>query len=392
MAELLKNKIDQELFDQFCKLPILPFYKLITPDSDNLEQQKQEFLQDGKIPVFRYSKALEFDVDQYLIALNECAGDMQSIESEAWILDLYLSKLDELKTRAMLVKAIQTGNDKQVTNLAQELFGKPQCSMNKLEDELSCMHGRASSFHIHKKPIDAGIFAQMVCKTLNHYRMTNWRIKLSNKTSVSLSRGRHSKTPTVCIPKNFKASRARAKRVLIHEIEIHALRTQNGINSPLHILRIGLDRYLETDEGLAIYYQLKQGKREKEFDPGFWESYACALTQELNFKEVFDKLFKAREKLDAALRRDRTNERRKERIWNLCTRAYRGISNPNRPGLGTCKDHIYRSGLTKIRTLPLDSSSTTIHGLFAGNLGLHHIDKIKHLDLSHVKTPELINL
>jgi len=389
MAELSNNKLDQDLFDRFCKLPILPFYKLIQPDADNLKQQKQEFLKSGISPVFCFTRAEEFDIDGYLIALDECRADMPLIESESWILDLYLAKLDELKIRASIIKAMQSGDDRQISDLAKELFGVIKCDRAELENELDQMILSGSDVHIHKKPIDAEKFKLMVRAMLDDYGMQNWKIKFSNLTSVKLSRGRTRLTPTVQIPKSFEASISRAKRVLIHEIEVHALRTQNGINSPLHILRIGLDKYLETDEGLAVYFQSKQGG--KRFDPGFWGSYTCALTQEFNFKETFNQLFDARKKLDTAVGRDSTEDRQKERAWNLCIRAYRGISNPDTHGLGMCKDHVYRSGLKKVRSIDIENSEIQKQ-LFAGNVGLHHVDKIKDLDLSYVQIPELKDL
>ena len=85
-----------------------------------------------------------------------------------------------------------------------------------------------------------------------------------------------------------------------------------------------------------------------------------------------------------------TSNAQQNRIWKLCIRAYRGITNPNRPGLGTCKDHVYRAGLKKIRNI--DIENTDIQKiLFAGNVGLHHLNIVKHLDLSYVKIPELIS-
>lgn len=390
MAELLKNKLDEQLFERFKQLPVFPFFKLISQDKDSLERQKQEFFATGKIPVFNYSKANAFKTEAYLNALSACVSDMQKIEAEDWIRDLYIAKLEELKTRALLVQAIQNRDDALVSKYAHDLFGSSTCSKAELESELAEKLAQAHEFKIHNKPIDAKKFESMVRETLDHYKMANWKIKFYNGTSVKLTRGRTGRTVTVQIPKTFTASVARAKRVLIHEIEVHALRTQNGINSPLHILCLGLDRYLETDEGLAIHFQLQRGKKQNRFDPGFWESYACALSKEMNFKEVFDALLAARQELDKAMGREISEENQKNRVWNLCIRAYRGISNPNKPGLGTCKDHVYRSGLAKIRKLDLNNPELRKQ-LFAGNLGLHHLDKIQDLDLSYVQTPNLIN-
>ena len=390
MVELLNNKLDQELFNRFYKLPIFPFFRLIKPDINDTKLQKQDFLQNGKSPVFSYTKAMDFDIKNYLIELDKCHADILAIDAESWIRDLYIAKLLELKTRASIIQAIKFGDDDKVAIQAIELFGEHNCDKSELEKELSEMIGPKSNLKAKEKTVDAKQFSKNVQNVLDHYQMYNWEIKFTHRASVKLSRGRGKKTATIWIPKNFQSSNARAKRLLIHEIEVHALRTQNGINSPLHILNIGLDKYIETDEGLALYFQIKQGGQKKQFDPGFWGSYACALTHEYDFTETFKRLLDARIKIDKTVGRNVTKEEQENRIWKLCIRAYRGITNPNRPGLGTCKDHVYRAGLKKIRNI--DIENTDIQKiLFAGNVGLHHLNIVKHLDLSYVKIPELIS-
>ncbi|MBT3230642.1 DUF1704 domain-containing protein [Candidatus Uhrbacteria bacterium] len=390
MAGLSHTKLDQELFERFYKLPIFPFFKLIKPDPQDTKVQKQEFLLSGKNPVFSYTRAMDFDIENYLKELEECKTDIGKMETEDWIRDLYIAKLSELKTRANMIVAIKASDDRTVEKIARELFGTHQCDKTELENELSRMISPSSNFKAKQKPINAEMFAQQVQTVLDYYEMQNWKIKFTDQPNVKLSRGRSKNTATIWIPRKFKASHGRAKRLLIHEIEIHALRTQNGMNSPLHILRIGLDSYIETDEGLALYFQMKQGDKPRQFDSGFWGSYACALTQEHDFNQTFQKLLKARMALDKLVGRSVTKEEQQSRVWKLCMRAYRGITNPNKPGLGTCKDHIYRSGLEKIRKTDIENPDVQ-KLLFAGNIGLHHLDTIKHLDLSYVKTPDLIS-
>lgn len=389
MAESSHNKFDHELFKRFCKLPVFPFFKFITADAYNLSKQKQDFLQTLNNPVFSYSQALAFDTVSYMEALGNCKADMMLIKSESWILELYLAKLDELKTKALIIDATQNKNDERVGKLARKLFAYEQLDCSEFERELENMILQSASLHSHKKLVNAKMFEAMVREVLDYYKMNNWKIKFCDGSSVKLTRGRKSKNPTVQIPKNFSTSRSRTRRILTHEIEVHALRTQNAINSPLHILSVGLDNYLQTEEGLAIYYQQKTSKNIK-FAPGFWESYACALSQNHDFKEVFDILLSARTKLDIAVGHNKTNDERINKIWNLCARTYRGITDPDKQGLGTCKDSMYRSGLELIRKQNLDNIETQKQ-LFAGNIGVKHLDIIEKLDTSYAKTPELIS-
>lgn len=390
MAESLKNKLDQAFFERFCQLPVFPFHKLTRPDADSLKKQKQAFLRSGAMPVFSYSLASAFDTKAYFNQLKACERDLRLTPGEAWVRDLYLGKLDGLKQRAEIVRAIQQGDDQQVAELYQKLLGQTGASETALESELQELIVSSQALHEHTKPITAEKFVAATQELLDHYGMGSWRIKLSEGSSIRISRGRKAKHPTIHIPKNYQASRARARRALIHEIEVHALRTHNGMQSPLHMLQIGLDGYMITEEGLALFYQRKQGKKEKQFDPAFWESYACALSQMHDFAQTFEILLHARQQLDVAMDRETTEATQKTRVWNLCVRTYRGITHPNGPGLGTCRDSMYRAGLEQIRSLDMQDASVQ-KTLFAGNIGLEHIGIIKNLDLSYVQTPEFIS-
>ncbi|HAL50378.1 TPA: hypothetical protein DDY56_03560 [Candidatus Uhrbacteria bacterium] len=387
MAELSQNKLDSKLFDRFCQLPVFSFSKLITPDPNNLEEQKQEFLRTHKNPVFLYSKAQEFDAVGYLKEIKECRADLELINSDDWIRDIYLAKLDELKARALFIKAMQDNNDEKVSELAKNIFGAQSDDQSKLEQELNDMLATNSKLHAHAKKINAEIFSKMVRAVLDAYGMQKWKIKLSEGSAMKLTRGRKSKSLAVHIPKNFSASRARAQRILVHEIEVHALRTHNAKQSPLEILQVGLDHYSQTEEGLALYYQQKIGTAKT---PAFWESYACALSMDMSFSEMFNTLIYARTKVDKYVGHDKLDKEREEKIWNLCVRAYRGISNPNKPGLGTCKDHIYRTGLDLINQLDMNNKQTQ-KLLFAGNIGVQHLSKLNELNVNNVQTPMLIS-
>lgn len=387
MAELSQSKLDSKLFERFCQLPIFSFSKLITPDADNLAKQKREFLRARENPVFLYTKAQEFDAIGYLKAVDECRADLETIDSDDWVRDFYLAKLDELKARALFIKAMQEKNDEKVCELAKDIFGVQVDNRSRLERELDKMLATDSKLHAHAKKINAEMFSKMVRAVLDAYGMQKWKIKFYDGSSVKLTRGRKSKSLTVHIPKNFTASRARARRILVHEIEVHALRTHNAKQSPLEILHVGLDHYAQTEEGLALYYQQKIGTAKT---PAFWESYACSLSQDMSFSEIFDTLIDARKKVDEHVGHDKSDNEREEKIWNLCVRIYRGITNPNKPGLGTCKDHIYRTGLDAINQLNMNDAQTQ-KLLFAGNIGVQHLSKLDELDISYVQTPKLIS-
>jgi hypothetical protein len=387
MAELSYNKLDEKLFAIYCKLPIFPFYKLVSPDKNHSLEQKNIFLKNNICPTFSYSQAMQFDVDGYLRALELAKKQMIEINSDKWILDLYLSKLDEQKERAQIINAIKEKNDKLVSELSKKLFCFDKIDRKTLEEELDQMINSNKKLHPHIKRINAQMFAKMVEAILNHYKIQNWKIKFSDESCVKLTRTRYAKHPVIRIPNNFLTTKARARRILTHEIEVHALRTQNATNSPLHILTLGLDHYISTEEGLALCFQQKISKCKT---PGFWESYACALSQEMDFVGVFNTLLDARTKLDNAIGHNKSDIQRKNKIWNLCVRTYKGVYFPNQSKLGTCKDSIYRTGLSTISNINI-SDANIQKQLFAGKIGIQHLDITKNIDLSFVKTPNFVS-
>ena len=49
------------------------------------------------------------------------------------------------------------------------------------------------------------------------------------------------------------------KRLIVHEIGTHALRTENGLLQKLSIFKNGFPGYLGTEEGLAAYNEFRSG-------------------------------------------------------------------------------------------------------------------------------------
>jgi len=230
----------------------------------------------------------------------------------------------------------------------------------------------------------------MVSQVLEHYGMTMWEVEMRARSSVKISH-RVFYNPRIQIPKKLQISRARAARLLTHEIEVHALRTYNGMQKPLYLLWRGLDRYLPTDEGLAMYYQQQISSSERRHAPGFWDAWTTLLTQRGNFAETFETIASARTKLAEAMGASTPEATGKDAAWRLCVRAYRGIRDPSKRGVGFLRDHVYRSGFNMIERAVEEGGSEILQRLFVGKVGLHHLDKLERLHITRGRTPDLIS-
>ncbi len=386
----MKNKLDHQLFVALLALPRLPFPKAVKQDKTTLEQKREEFLKSQQVPTFHYSRASEIEIEKYLEALKKFEASIEQTATDENIKSLYRGKLQELRTRVWLIRAISQQDDQLVTRLSLDLFGPVRQDEKKLHREFDEMLGHAETFIKPKKIVDAKMFAEFVRKTLDYYGMQNWRIKTTSDSSISVGHSFQSVEPIIRIPKKLLITKQRAARLLTHEIEVHALRTNNGAQSPLHILERGLDRYLQTEEGLAIYFQSQLAQKPHHHAPGFWDAWTIALTKEHGFADVFNTIFEAKAALNNAVGHNSAQEKALDSAWRLCLRAYRGIANPAKPGVGFWRDHIYRSGLKLINDLKKEEPQL-LEALFVGNIGVQHLKEISALNLPQAQTPELIS-
>lgn len=383
------NAWDEAFFKELLKLPVFPFYQLIRQDRDQAGEQVNRWLKQEIAPTFSYPTARHFDVLGYLEAVETCRARLP--KDPAWIRQLYEEKLDELRLRASLVLAIANADDQTVTHLSTKLFGLPRQDADELEKEFACMLDHAERFHEHTAPVQASMFANMVKDLLDHYDIRGWKVTLSSRSSVRITRGRRARKPVIRIPTALAISKARAARLLTHEIEVHALRTENGRRSPLHILHIGLSGYVRTDEGLAMHFQQQLAKKAPRHAPGFWDAWTCALTQQGTFADTFNTIATAKTRLAEAMGIQETEAIGQDAAWRLCKRAYRGITNTDTYGVGFLRDHLYRSGLLDVRDLIEENGQNALHDLFIGNIGIDDARRLEGHNLPSARIPELMS-
>ena len=391
MEESFKHSIDEEAYEALSSLPANPFHRYIEHDSRRAAFEQQEFETNGHTPLFTYREASKLDVAHYLARLQTIEEQLPKLcHHEPIVEDLYRGKIDELRIRAALVKAVQAQDDESVTALSEQLFSPPVQTREELEKELSTMIAADKPLFVHKKTVSRDLFLLMLQTILSHYEMTDWRIGSTKGLSVRLKHGHPNKQALVLVPDAFQISKNRAIELLTHEIEVHALRTHNGRLSPFLLLGRGLDRYIDTEEGLAIHMQRKWKTSETSHLPGFWDAYATVLTMEYSFKEVYETLRIARTTLARKAGHIEPERVGRNAAWRLCMRAYRGIHQTSKKGVGYRRDHIYRSGLLRMRHA-LAQDPLLIDTLFQGNMGLQHVERVKQLNLSTSRAPEWVS-
>ncbi len=337
-------------------------------------QARREFLKTGRPPIFTYPRASNFQPEPYLRALHQAKELISSSGADPILQNLYLKKCDENKIRAELVTAMAERDDQTVTRLSRELFGSSFDDRSTLEKELTEVTTKKLGNEPNKRPVDADRFELMVRRTLDHYDMTDWKITRRKTSSMRITHGESGRRPNIVLPKSRLMSAGKAVRLITHEIEVHALRMQNALNGPLHLLRRGLAGYVTTEEGLALYCQQHLSGHAWKRSPGFWDAYACALARETDFIETYRTLSEHRGPREA---------------WRLCLRVYRGIHDTSKPGVGFFRDHIYRTGYGQIKKAIADDDQL-FSKLFSGHFGLADLEELEALAIPPGRQPDFV--
>ncbi|MFH1263473.1 MAG: tyrosine/phenylalanine carboxypeptidase domain-containing protein [Pseudomonadota bacterium] len=149
-------------------------------------------------------------------------------------------------------------------------------------------------------------------------------------------------------------------RLLHHVVEVHVYRAANGERQPLRAFSLGLDGYIETEEGLALVLEERLGLLIPPIQRRLaGRMLAAALAPKHSFFDMFRRLVKFFSP---------------EEAYTITVLSKRGLRETHEPG-GYVRDHIYSSGTKKIKDLTADE----IHLLYTGRIAVHHLPLVKEL-------------
>jgi hypothetical protein len=188
--------------------------------------------------------------------------------------------------------------------------------------------------------------------------------KLTNKVSVKYSSAYIARTAVVGytlhvrLPIEYREHSFRG--VLDHEIGTHMYRRLNEERQPWNKKRseYGLGSYIETEEGIASLNACLSSNT-----PYLWVGalryYACAMASKMSFAQLYEELKKY---IDD-----------KDRRFNTCLRAKRGLQDTSLPG-GYTKDKVYLEGLIKVFRW-LSQHDFDLEKLYIGKVSIEDLSK-----------------
>lgn len=381
---------DRKAFSLLSSLPHNPYLRCIKTRNEDGLAAFNAFQRTGKVPTFSYPIADTFDVEVYRAALLRVREEIAMIHDMHPIVHgWYTEKLDEMGLRADLVESIQKKDDHGVTHISEQLFGVCDIQPTALEKQFE----QFIAIHTPGTPtrnVTAQHIHEAVTRILQHYGMKEWDVSFTDAHTFRIKHGHAHTLPRIQIPKNITITKSRAIRLLAHEIEGHALRTDNGRKSPYALLGRGLARYLQTEEGIALYAQRQYHPKRLMQPSGFWNIWAVSLAKHTRFSTTFHTLATAKARVYVKQNLDEHQAKIKaERFaWQLCMRTYRGIHNPEQGQVAFMRDHIYYQGFHAINTF-MKATPEKQALLYAGNLDTRHLADVQQLNLIG-RVPDMI--
>lgn len=240
-----------------------------------------------------------------------------------------------------------------------DLYGKPSTKLIEKAKELlqnqedsttltKFIPGREAAFAFEDVLEEAGI--------------EGWNVKedANAQSAVSVNAG----AKEVTIRKDALFSREHIEKLLVHEIETHIFRAENGMRQPLKILGTeSIPGALKVEEGLAGYNEELAGVA---FDSTLATKALRVLAVDMALRGSFQDVFNVmREYVDESP------------AFNLAVRAKRGMGNTSKPG-GFPKDHTYLEGYLAIKDYV--ERGNDLEELYVGKISFKELalfDKLK---------------
>jgi hypothetical protein len=201
--------------------------------------------------------------------------------------------------------------------------------------------------------LGASDLLEMLQNALQERGLDEWRVELDSVMSARVLVDSAKRLLRVNSRARFRERDM--EKLVVHEIEVHAIRAANGAAQPLHIFATGLPGALETEEGLALLAE----ERAEAVAPGSaWRQglvvRAIEWARTMGFRQLYDTVCEAGGQGLA---------------WGVSLRLKRGLAHPGAPGV-YAKDVVYYKGVGRVRAY-LEAGHPVEH-LYVGKVSIDH--------------------
>ncbi|MGI6484643.1 MAG: tyrosine/phenylalanine carboxypeptidase domain-containing protein [Candidatus Dojkabacteria bacterium] len=335
----------------------LPTALVFTPLNLNAEKKKF-FDSDTYEPYFKY-RIVKNDNEKVLNKLSkvEVISDVDPRISKFYI-DLIVSK----EQANDLMNAV--GNNQKVTEISKERFGIPSPIL--FRNAARVLRGVVKSYNLVQPPkakeflgydeivkVFDGVFSELGLEGWELYRSINIS---KNGVKVGIKRKQ------ILVNEQIQRSKFKLRKLIVHEVGTHVLRSINGINTSFTALgNANLPTYLDVEEGLATWNESEMGVlTENSLKKKAAYVYAVKIGENMSFRQLYNVLLGSLPKYSA---------------FNVVYRVKRGLADTAKPGIYT-KDIVYFRGFRKVlKKLGDDKSLYPL--LYAGKIDFKQCDWVR---------------
>jgi hypothetical protein len=365
-------------------------------------------LEENREPRLHYPKIPIVDVEWRIQGLSQLRAAIGESEPNVTVRRLYIDTIDEQIATLSHIKAIHRQDSDAFWRYNRLLYAQPtaeeiEIAMRQLAKQirrglrrqgaaqvsLSLFH-RLQQWHCmgpqdlkldeqdgnsqepapNQRPVSGDhLYSPQVARRffediLREYGLDDWCVELD---TMSTSARVELDLRTIFLPAEMQVTLGKIRQLLAHEIECHVLRAANGRRSPLALLGSGTARFLDTEEGLALYYaqqvadEVAQLEGRPEREPSWTGTLATGIACGVELSpgiaipahtfrssfHFFESVFLLNALLDGK-ERGKAAAEAKQKSLTRCLRTYRGVPQLETPGLCSTKDSIYLRGYLKV--------------------------------------------
>jgi len=334
------RELDKSLMSLDKKLLILKYVKPL-----NIEEQKQIFIEKlgDYVPKFEYNE-LEFDIEEFEKKLSKI-----EIPDIPWA-QIFERKKEEISDKLKFLRAFSEQNVSDMTLYSKKVFWD-------IDDH---NFERAKDIIAERENIivedDLLSYDEIkdYMKKFNHI----YSIKVKIVEAEAASRFTM-KWDNLIFRKGATVGKREMRSIIAHEIEWHYLRKINGKKSHFSLLARGGAKYIETDEGIAIYNQNR-----------------FLTPKDKKYYSIFERYYFVRYALKHSYRRlvkhlAEFYDDDYERVFSFMLRLKRGFQDPSKEWV-FMKDVVYVNGFFSVENY-LDSGGT-LESLYIGKLHINDLE------------------
>jgi uncharacterized protein (TIGR02421 family) len=335
---MLLKKVDRDLALIHNKIRI----SVLGPVNSS-EEMKKMFKDNNYNPKFKYGSSIRNykRIEKHLLSLKT---------DDTVYGKLLKTKIKELHNMLNMIRSV---GKKEFTKHSIKTYGKPDKSL--LDEANSILSSDEEEVWNRYSRLS------MTKKFMDNFALRNLDWKVKEKEMVAGATF-NVKNKTLFINSNRDYSENDVKRLVVHEIGTHIIRSENANKQGYKMFKFGFPGYLSTEEGLAAYNEFCAGL----LTPRILKNYAGRvlanhLSLKSSFSAVYNHLLEKFPKGDA---------------WTLTLRAKRGLKDSSKPGAFT-KDHLYLKGFLKVKKFAENGGD--MRKLYVGKVGVEHVPLLDYI-------------